>query len=163
MGTNIKSGPNKLRLDWASIILLFLGVAFLVESLKIWGKTTRIEPLGAGGWPIIMSVLWVACILVIMASDYFKRQPVPSYKIDIHDAATLRWILLVSLILIYIFIVRWAGFVMTTIVFLFAMMVGFGSTSKRHLIIAAITSVGATLIVYYCYTYAFQIPLPGQL
>ncbi len=52
---------------------------------------------------------------------------------------------------------------MTTMVFLFAMMVGFGSTSKRHLIIAAITSVGATLIVYYCYTYAFQIPLPGQL
>jgi hypothetical protein len=121
------------------------------------------EPLGAGGWPTILSVLWLVSILGVMAFEYFKRQPVPSYKIDIHDARTRRWVLLVSLILIYIFIVRMAGFVMTTIGFEFAMMIGLGSTGKRNLLIAAIAAVMVTLTIYFCYTIAFKIPLPGQL
>ena len=150
-------------MDWASIFLLLLGVAFLVESVKIWSNTKRLELLGAGGWPIIMSAIWVLGTLWIMVYEHIKREPVPSYKVDIRDAKTLRWIWLVVLMLIYIFIVRLAGFVITTIVFEFALMVAFGSTSKRNLVNAALVAVGATLFIYYCYTYAFRIPLPGQL
>jgi len=152
-----------LRLDWSSIILLILGGVCLVESVKLSSNLEKMEPLGAGGWPIILSVFWLVSILGVMTFEYFKRQPVPSYKIDIHDAGTRRWILLVSLVLIYIFIVRMAGFVMTTIVFEFAMMVGFGSTGKRYLLIAAIAAVMVTLTIYFSYTVAFKIPLPGQL
>lgn len=159
----VKNSPRWLRLDWASISLLLLGVAFLVESVKIWANTKRMEPLGAGGWPLIMSAIWIAGILGVMVVETIKREPVPSYKVNIRDPRTLRWILLVALILIYIFIVRLAGFVITTIFFEFALMVSFGSTSKRNLVIAALAAVGVTLIVYYCYTYAFSIPLPGQL
>jgi hypothetical protein len=158
-----KRSLRGIRLDWASIILLFLGGAFLVESVKIWANTKGMEPLGSGGWPTIMSVLWVAGILGVLAFEHFKQQPVPSYKIDIHDVGTIRGIWLVSLTLIYIFIVRMAGFVITTIVFEFALMVCFGSTGKRNLVKAAIVAVIATLVVYYCYTLVFSIPLPGQI
>jgi len=151
------------RLDWASIFVLLLGVTFLVESVKIWGNTKRMEPLGAGGWPLIMSAIWVASILFIMAFEAFKRLPVPNYKIDIHDVGTIRCLWLVALILLYIFVVRKVGFVITTIVFEFALMVRFGATSKRDLIRSAIIAVIATLIVYYCYTFALNVPLPGQL
>jgi len=159
----VRNSLRWLRFDWAYIFLLFMGGVFFVESLKLWATTKRMEPLGAGGWPLIMSAIWVAGVLGLMAFETFKRQPLPSYKIDIHDVGTIRCLWVVSLILLYIFIVRMAGFVITTIVFEFALMVRFGGTSKRDLILSAITAVIVTLVVYYCYTLAFKIPLPGQL
>lgn len=159
----IKSSLRWLRFDWACIFLLVLGLLFLVESLKLWATTKRLEPLGAGGWPLIMSAIWVAGVLGILAFETFKRLPVPSYKIDMHDVGTKRCLWVVALILLYIFIVRKAGFVITTIGFEFALMVCFGATSKRGLIVSAVIAVIVTLVVYYCYTLAFDIPLPGTL
>lgn len=154
---------REFRLNWSSIILLLLGGTCLFESIRLSANLQKMEPLGAGGWPIILSVFWLVSILGVMAFEYFKQQPVSSYKIDIHDARTRRWVLIVSLILIYIFVVSTAGFVMTTIGFEFAMMIGLGITGKRNLLIAAIAAVTVTLTIYFCYTLAFGIPLPGQL
>jgi len=159
----VKNSPRWFRLDWACIILFLGGVLFLIESLKLVEAGKRTEPLGSGGWPLIMSAIWVAGILGVMAYEAFKRLPVPSYKINMRDIGTIRCLWLVVFMLLYIFLVRRLGFVITTIVFEFALMVALGGTSKRHLILSAITAVIVTLVVYYCYTLAFEIPLPGQL
>ena len=163
MTRTVKNSLTWFRLDYVMVIFLIVwGFFFLIEAWKLCVAVKSPDPLGTGGWPLLMSAVWVASALGILVLEIVKRgHPVASYTMTY--TGIFRWLSLVVLSLLYIFIVRTGGFILTTIIFQFVLMISFGSTSKRHLVLGAVIAVIATLVIKYSYTLVFKIPLPGQL
>jgi len=150
------------RFDLLNIVLLLLGIVLLVEGCRIFITEFKIEMLGPGGFPVIFCAFWVVGLIALITLEAIKPRMVSS-KINIHDVRVIRGLLTVFLTLLYIFVVGKIGFIITSIVFQTALMIGFGATKKAHMALAVIGSVLSTGIIYVTYTMLFYLPLPGMV
>ena len=159
----MRGSPWPQRIDLLNIFLLLLGGLFLVSAWKLWTTAMKLEVLGPGGFPLIFSAFWVAGVGVIIVFEAIKPQIIPSYKINIHDIRTVRWLLIVFLTVLYIFVVGKIGFIVTSIVYEIVLMIGFGATKRAQTLLAIIISIMLTFSIYFSYSMFFKIPVPGAL
>ena len=163
MNQNIKTSLRQNLFNLVYVAVLAIGILFLVESGKLLMLPGKIEVLGMGGWAFIMSSIWVTIIIILIIYGTVKRETVPSYKINIYDGGTIRWVLIVLMTLLYVLVVRRLDFIITSLIYQYVLIVCFSAFRKRDFVLAALVSIMTTLLIYYSYTLLFKVPLPGML
>lgn len=153
-----------LRFDLVTVLFLGMAVAFLVESWKMMAvPKLQGDVIGLGGFPLALSILWVVTISIVVAIEAIKQVRHPSYKINIHDIRLIRWLAIIVLGLLFVFVVRHAGFIATSSVYMAILMISFGATKKGQIVRATLLSIAIVLAIYFTYLGLFKLPLPGMI
>lgn len=113
--------------------------------------------LGAGGFPkFIAIVLGVMGIILAIKSFYRMRQGDQDVKkLELKELINVA--ILAASFALYVFVVRYLGYLITTPIFFFLFMLIYG---ERKWIKMGIISVSFTLVVYFLFEKIFYIILP---
>ena len=143
---------RKLDRDILSgIFLVVLGAVGYHEASQITNMT--VTRLSGAFFPCLLFAIIASCgvCLIFQGATRKQRRPLPSFKWK-------RLIGMVCLLLAYVFIMRYVGFIISTVLFLISSMLLFG---ERRLKVLIPVSLIAAYAVYELFTEAFMIILPG--
>ena len=135
----------------SAIALLALGIYLLYESAQMrFGTVTRPGP---GFFPVILSVLLICAGSVVLVKSLLAHVEKTEVSFDGRAGAIIVTLLAISL---YALVLETTGYLLTTFVIVFGLMVGIGKVSwKRALVFAG----GGTVLIYAAFI-SLGIPLP---
>ena len=134
------------------IALMLLSVYWIIEA----NKMLKVElGLGPGSYPkFVASCLFILGLLLVV-QNVIKGIPKPEGKID--RKALLRVVIFAAVTFVYARAMRYLGFLLLTPPFIFFACWFF---QYRKKLVAALTSIGMTAVVYLIFRVFFYIPLP---
>lgn len=134
-------------------IVSLVGLIFLLSTIGM--KKPRIG-LGSAGFPRLVTACLIICgVLLIVRALLSKKEQAARSRIDSRFVFNLTG-LIVSFIL-YVYLFKKLGFILTTGSLLFFAMYVFGS---KKILLNAVLSVVTSIAIYYVFTIIFKIPLP---
>ena len=144
------------ELVFAVAVLLFSLAAFW-QAYEISGFTGLTEP---GVFPMLATGTMVVAALFILSNT--ARRPAEAYgsavaKRFFAEILPLRHMVLIGLVLAYLLLLPWLGFVISSALFLLA---AFQYLWRRHVLITLLLSAGALAAVYVIFRIVFQVVLP---
>lgn len=110
---------------------------------------------GPNFFPQLLSVLMGICALVLIAKGAKGLNVEPCDKIDLRGFG--RMLTAIGLCIVYLFLMQFIGFALSTMLFLFGMMT---FLEQKNVVVRTLTSVVVALIVWSIFTYFLIIPLP---
>ena len=110
---------------------------------------------GPGLWPIAISVVLLACA-VLLALKSLKMDPEKNTKIELWSTGTKRVYLTMLILLVYVLVLEFLGFLIATVVLEFVLIQWF---AKKKPWITAIFAVGITLVIYLVFQYVLNVPV----
>jgi hypothetical protein len=144
------------RIDFFSGLgLAVLGVIvfFLTADLP---KVTR--GIGPGDYPRVAAMGLILFGLIMSGLNAFKLgRKGEKTASKFPKGALIRVAILVGWSMLYIIVMPYTGFVLSTPVYLFGGMLYFGLKKYR---LGVITSLAVTLVIFFLFRYSFQIMLP---
>jgi putative tricarboxylic transport membrane protein len=151
---------NKQRNLLTSILFLVLGAFFLVQSLAVPHKIE--SDVGSGYVPaficiVIMVVAAAKLIITLVRHDPYadeKEKSLGSMK---------GGIVTILIILAYVLLFEPLGFIVSSILFLFALINWFACSKNRNIILFAIISIALPIAVSALFYYVIKMPLPKGL
>jgi hypothetical protein len=146
MGVNL-SHTDKI----GSILLLAVAVGIFVVTADF---PTGPAETGPAFYPRMIAVL-IAFFALVQLGRSLRGEGVRSYELD-RDVA-IRVAAAFLLVVAYVLLLPWLGFVTGTVVFLIAAMRYSGVTSYGRMVLV---SVGLTLVLYYTFVVFLRVPLP---
>ena len=151
---------NKQRNILTSVIFLVLGAFFLVQSLAVPHKIE--SDVGSGYVPAFICI----CILVTAAAKLIitlvRHDPFADEK-EKSLGSTKGGVVTILIILAYVLLFEPLGFIVSSILFLFALINWFANSENRNLILFAIVSIVLPIAVAALFTYVIKMPLPRGL
>ena len=140
-----------------SVLFLAFGVFLFIESLGV--KHMMKNDVGSGFFPkvIAIAIIAVAAIRFIMA----LREKETENKAS--DSDMLGGWLTVALIGLYVIAFNTVGFIISTIIYLFAQILVLTPKEKRNWITISIISIVAPFALYTLFTHVISSPLPKGL
>jgi len=142
--------------------VVFLGSLYLFfETLKFEGHQVY-GKLGPAYWPrFLLICLMVLSFWVVVDAFRERKRRAPEKKESVEsDSGKVRFFLAVAFIVSYFLLIRVAGFIAITPLFLIAFMVLLGERSKIWIFGV---SIGITILIVLAFTKAMYVPLPrGQ-
>ncbi|WP_041077135.1 tripartite tricarboxylate transporter TctB family protein [Thermotoga caldifontis] len=134
-------------------IVSLVGLIFLLSTIGM--RKPRIG-LGSAGFPRLVTVCLIICgVLLIVRALLSKKERAARSRIDSSFVFSLVG-LTVSFVL-YVYLFKKLGFILTTGPLLFFAMYVFGS---KKILLNAVLSVVTSIAIYYVFTIIFKIPLP---
>lgn len=134
-------------------IVSLVGLIFLLSTIGM--RKPRIG-LGSAGFPRLVTVCLIICgVLLIVRALLSKKERAARSRIDSRFVFSLVG-LTVSFVL-YVYLFKKLGFILTTGPLLFFAMYVFGS---KKILLNAVLSVVTSIAIYYVFTIIFKIPLP---
>ncbi|MGB9790150.1 MAG: tripartite tricarboxylate transporter TctB family protein [Thermotoga caldifontis] len=134
-------------------IVSLVGLIFLLNTIGM--RKPRIG-LGSAGFPRLVTVCLIICgVLLIVRALLSKKERAARSRIDSRFVFSLVG-LTVSFVL-YVYLFKKLGFILTTGPLLFFAMYVFGS---KKILLNAVLSVVTSIAIYYVFTIIFKIPLP---
>ncbi|WP_448523392.1 tripartite tricarboxylate transporter TctB family protein [Pseudothermotoga sp.] len=112
--------------------------------------------LGSAGFPRLVTVCLIVCgVILVLRALLSKRVVVKPSCIDTRFVLNL--VGLVASFVLYLYLLKKLGFLITTAPLLFFAMYVFGY--KKHFM-NVVLSVITSLLIYYVFTIVFKVPLP---
>jgi hypothetical protein len=143
------------RVDFfTGLALMGLAIGVFIGTLDM-AKVER--GIGPGDYPRVAAwgLLFLGAILTVQSGIKLARrekQPLP-----FPPGAFPRVFTMVLMTFAYIYLMPYTGFVLITPVYLFLTMVFFG---LRRYLLAIVTGIAVTLVLFVTFRYAFQVLLP---
>ncbi|MGE4527655.1 MAG: tripartite tricarboxylate transporter TctB family protein [Rhodospirillaceae bacterium] len=135
----------------SGIILLLFALPGYIGAAQI--ENLRVSKLSGAFFPDVCFTVIALCGVILICRGVRREEKIP--------LPTIRWSKLlpvVGVLVAYVFIMEYLGFIISTILFVFSAIYVFGERRKKVLMsVPIITAVG----VYYLFSKAFMIVLPG--
>lgn len=131
---------------WTAVLFTMFGIFFLIVS-------TKMDPQITAYPKIVLSLLVLLSALLLLKSP---RTTNPSEEISREKLKKTAFILVI--ITSYILVMKWIGFILSSVIFLFLLMTFVGS--RWHWgwrLIASFLTIGA---IYLIFAKVFYVPLP---
>lgn len=135
----------------SGIGLIVFGITGFIGASRL--ENLVVADLSAAFFPNILFGILIFCGICLL---YQSNKRVKKVKLPMFNYVRLGEIL--AVLSGYVYIMDYVGFIFATVLFLFAAMYVFGE--RRKLILFSI-SIAAATIVYFLFTEAFMIVLPG--
>ena len=135
----------------SGIGLIVFGITGFIGASRL--ENLVVADLSAAFFPNILFGILIFCGICLL---YQSNKRVKKVKLPTFNYVRLGEIL--AVLSGYVYIMDYVGFIFATVLFLFAAMYVFGE--RRKLILFSI-SIAAATIVYFLFTEAFMIVLPG--
>ena len=143
------------RVDFLTgLALVGLAVGVFIGTLDM-AKVER--GIGPGDYPrfIAWGLLFLGATLTVQSGMKLVRREKEPFPFP--PGAFSRVLAMVLMTYAYIYVMPYAGFVLTTPLYLFLAMLFFG---LRRYLLGAVTSIAVTLVLFVTFRYAFQVLLP---
>src|SRR5699024_7470265 len=138
------------------VVLFVFSILYITLSFKL--PSYKGVPVDSDIVPIVLGILLMVFSVVLFFTHEKKEDKDKQKKIIPENKLDLIMILIVGvLILIYIWLLERAGFLITTIFFLFVTTLVLGY--RRH-IVNLIVSISIPVVFYYSFSYLLEISLP---
>ena len=151
---------NKQRNLLTSILFLVLGAFFLVQSMAVPHKIE--SDVGSGYVPAFICI----CTMVVAAAKLIitlvRKDPFADHK-EKSLGSTKGGVVTILLILAYMLLFEPLGFVVSSILFLFALINWFANSQNRNIPLFAIISVVLPIAVDALFVFVIKMPLPKGL
>lgn len=135
------------RKDIVSAILLYIvAITFLVIATQMKGD--------AGLFPKFLSLL-IIILNTIQLIMIFLKKAKPSKNID--DLVIKKIFIIILDCLIYVIVIKYLGFIISTILFLVSTVFLLDVKNKK---IGVITSIITVLVIYVCFKLLLKVPIP---
>lgn len=139
---------------------LVSGVLFVILGIAVYFGANNLQKvklgIGPGGFPKVISVFMMILGLCMIISVLLKGMPKPEFRME--KKSLLLLATSIALCLLYAAVVDKVGFLISTTILLYAMILLFGT---KEYIKAAIISVLFTVAVWLLFTKVFMIFLPA--
>ncbi len=152
---------------------IVVGVFFMVIStaLIVMAKMlpkSKVMEIGPDFMPLVIGsvTLVLAAILTFLSVKNFKMHAKELETAEIPECDYKRVLSSIILILIYVFVMKPVGFIVSTMVYLLFQMLVLSpddERDKKHIIQLAVIDVIFTLIVFFLFRYGFKIVLPAGI
>lgn len=132
-------------------ILLLLAVPGLLYSYQI--KNLTVSQLSGGFFPGLCFMVMAICGLVLIRAGLRREVKIP--------IPALNWpklLPVVGVLVGYVLLMKYLGFVVSTVIFMASALYVFGERRKKIFLIVPVTT---SVAVYYLFSKAFMIILPG--
>ncbi|KAF2958275.1 hypothetical protein AS159_00735 [Thermotoga sp. Ku-13t] len=134
-------------------IVSLVGLIFLLSTIGM--RKPRIG-LGSAGFPRLVTACLIICgVLLIVRASLSKKEYAARSRTDSRFAFSL--VGLIASFILYIYLFKKLGFILTTGPLLFFAMYVFGS---KKILLNVVLSVVTSIAIYYVFTIIFKIPLP---
>lgn len=152
---------------------IVVGVFFMVLSAIIIVMAqmlpkSKVMDIGPDFMPMVIGIITfiLAAILTFLSIKNFKMRAAEIDPSGIAECDYKRVLESILLVLIYVFLMRPVGFILTTLVFLLAQMLVLSPDNERGkaaIIKLAIIDVLFTFVVFFLFRYGFKIVLPAGI
>lgn len=147
------------------VLIVFCAIIFWKSGSFPEGNEAQ---LGAGSFPVLIASLLslLALLLVILKAKELFQQKAERSKVDVKEYlkgfyAEYKLVILTLLIfVIYIFLMQFIGFIVTTILFIIATGLLIGSRKKKDIMTVSIVAVAVTLTTYYFFENVLYVRFP---
>jgi putative tricarboxylic transport membrane protein len=135
------------------LVLMAATTVYLIGALNI-ANPYEDEGVGAAFFPIVLSVIMYATLLVVLWKGVreARREPLPV----LHLADPTKVVLLTAL---YILLFQPLGYFLATVIYVYVLFFVFNFGSRNHLVRIA-TAVAVAIAFYLLFETAFQVRLP---
>lgn len=133
-----------------AIAIFFIAIALNYPKAESYGTGVP----GPGLWPICISIIILLCAIVLLIKQFKKKNE--DEKIDIWNNNTKRVYLCMLILSIYVAVLNYLGFIISTIVMLFIFINWF---AKKKWYFTLVISVVVTLSVYYIFKYVLNVSI----
>jgi putative tricarboxylic transport membrane protein len=143
-----------------------ISIALLVAAQML--PKSKVMDIGPEFMPMVIGVitLILALFLLLTSLRNFKAHSEELLSAEIPDCDYKRVISSIILVLIYVFVMKPVGFVISTLVYLMLQMLVLSpddERDKKHIIILAVIDIIFTILVFMLFRYAFKIVLPAGI
>lgn len=148
---------NKQRNLLTSVIFLAFGILMFIQAQGVKHKIA--SDVGSGYVPAFIAgcitiVAAAKLILTILNKDPAENKPLKS------EWSTKGGLVTIAIILVYMLAFEPVGFILSSVVFLFALMNWFANNENRKPILFAIISVALPVVVDALFVFVIKMPLP---
>ncbi|MEC5423137.1 tripartite tricarboxylate transporter TctB family protein [Virgibacillus sp. C22-A2] len=138
------------------LILFFIAITYLFLSFRL--PPYPLVPVDSDAVPIVLGVLLTIFSIILFFTKETEQEKSEEKKVIPENKKDLLMLLTVAVfIFLYIWLLEIAGFILTTILFIFftTLLLGY----KRHMV-NLIVSVSVPVVFYYIFSYLLEIALP---
>ena len=151
---------NKQRNLLTSVLFLAFGAFYLIQAMQVPHKIE--SDVGSGYVPAFIAI----CIIVVAAAKLIitlvRKDPFDDMKEKGLDS-TKGGLVTILIILVYVFVFEPLGFIISSILFLFALINWFANSENRNIPLFAIISIVMPIAVSALFNYVIKMPLPKGL
>ena len=152
---------NKKRNLITSVIFLVFGAFMLVQSLAVPHKIP--SDVGSGYVPAFISI----CLMVVSGAKLIltllDKDPAYAVKKQKSDSSNIGGVVTVLIMLAYMLAFEPVGFIVSSVVFLFALMNWFANNENRKPILFAIIAIVLPIAIDALFVFVIKMPLPKGL
>jgi len=141
----------------ANIVIIAFFIFMLINSFKLH-EIRRFGEMGSGFWPMLtLSTATLLSIILLVSTliKYLKEKKKASVEATISKEALVdlknrrkKFVLSVILLIIYIFVMPWIGFVLSTLIYVLAFILALEERRKYVLIISPIIVTALIVIIF---------------
>lgn len=151
---------NKQRNLLTGVLFLVFGIFFLIQSLQVPHKIE--SDVGSGYVPAFICILIIIVaaaklIITMLRHDHSDDMKIKSL------GSTKGGVVTILLILVYVLLFEPLGFVVSSILFLFALINWFANSNNRNIPLFAVISIILPVAVSALFAYVIKLPLPKGL
>ncbi len=150
----------------ANVVFIAFFIFMLINSFKLH-QIKRFGEMGSGFWPIlILSTATFLSIILLISTliKYLKEKKKASVEASISQEALValksrrrKFVFSVILLLVYIIIMPWIGFVLSTLVYVLAFIL---ALEERRKYVLAISPILVTALIVAIFARFIVIPFP---
>ncbi len=147
-----------------SVFFLVFGI-WLVITAKMLPQSAIVS-IGPDFMPMVIGVLMAVLAVILLVQSIMNLKKPVEIKADEDKPEYKRVIESLILSLAYVFLLQPVGFIISTLVYLFAqifVLAPDANRTKKDLIIFLIVDVVFTFIVFFLFRYGFKIILPAGI
>jgi len=141
----------------ANVVFIAFFIFMLINSLKLH-EIRRFGEVGSGFWPIlILSAATLLSILLLVSTSikYLNEKKKASVEASVSKEALVdlksrrrKFALSVILLLIYVIVMPWIGFVLSTLIYVLAFILALEERRKYVLIISPVLVTALIVIIF---------------
>ena len=148
------------------IFFMALSVVLMIMAQML--PKSKVMEIGPDFMPMVIGVLTfiLAAILTFLSVKNFKANAAAIDPDSITECDYKRVLSSIILVLVYVFILKPVGFIVSTLAFLFLQMLVLSpddERGKKDMIKLAVIDVIFTLVVFFLFRYGFKIVLPAGI
>ena len=150
----------------ANVVIISFFIFMLINSFKLH-EIKRFGEMGSGFWPMLtlsMATLLSMILLISTLIKYLSEKKKTSVEVPVSKETLVdrksrrkKFVLSVILLLIYVVIMPWIGFVLSTLIYLLAFII---ALEERRKYVLAISPILVTALIVIIFTKVIVIPFP---
>lgn len=151
---------NKKRNLVTSILFLAFGIFFLIQAKQVPHKIE--SDVGSGYVPAFIAVLFIIVSAAKLIITLTRKDPFDDI-VEKNDDSLVGGLVTIGIMFIYMIAFEPIGFVVSSIIFLFALMNWFANSENRNIPLFALISIIMPIAVDALFVFVIKMPLPKGL